>query len=160
MRQRFFNSLFQPRFLQRCTSYEYTPTSALYDIWSPNYVPMIIWYVCVCKIKIQRDIFKMMSYIFACKAWLWTVVHLCFHLFFLFLSDRFWLFVMKSARVSYIKHSCGLITDEMSVSVKAKPHFGIITRLAHTQRRHVNSLVMSLKMRLKSRLIHDSLTCF
>lgn len=39
---------------------------------------------------------------------------------------------MKSARVCYIKHSCGLITDEMSVSVKAKPHFDIITSLAHT----------------------------
>lgn len=43
----------------------------------------------------------------------------------------FWLFVMKSPGVSYIKHSCGLITDEMSVSVKAKPHSDIITRLTH-----------------------------
>lgn len=67
---------------------------------------------------------------------------------------------MKSASVSYIKHSSGLITDEMSVSVKAKPHFDIITRLAHTHSVNVNSLVMSLKTRLKSRLIHDSLTCF
>ena len=51
---------------------------------------------------------------------------------FLYLSDRFWMFVMKSAGVSYIKHSCGLITDEMSMSVKAKPHFDIITQLTHT----------------------------
>lgn len=61
------------------------------------------------------------------------MVHLCFHLFFLYLSDHFWLFVMKSACVSYIKHSCGLITDEMSVSVKAKPHFDIITQRAQTR---------------------------
>lgn len=56
-------------------------------------------------------------------------VHLCFHLFFLYLSNRFWLFVMKSAGVSYIKRSCGLITEEMSMSVKVKLHFDIITRL-------------------------------
>ena len=64
----------------------------------------------------------------------WVCVFpLCFHLFFLYLSDRFWLFVMKSVGVSCIKRSCGLITDEMSVSVKAKPHFDIITRLSHTR---------------------------
>lgn len=68
----------------------------------------------------------------------------CVHLFFPSLSDRFWLFVMKYAGVTYIKHSCELITDEMSVSVKAKPRFGIITRLVrthtHTQCRRVGSL--------------------
>lgn len=57
-----------------------------------------------------------------------TSICLCFHLFSLYPSDGFWLFVMKSDSVGYIKHSCGLITDEMSVSVKAKPHFNIITR--------------------------------
>lgn len=67
---------------------------------------------------------------------------------------------MKSAGVSYIKRSCELITDETSVSVKAKPHFDIITHLMCTQHRHVNSLAMSLRTCLKSQLIHKPLTCF
>lgn len=44
----------------------------------------------------------------------------------------FSVFVVKSAGVRYIKHSCGLITHELSVSVKAKLHFDIITHYTHT----------------------------
>lgn len=40
-------------------------------------------------------------------------------------SDGFWL-------LSYIKHSCGLITDEKYVSVKGKSCFDIITHHTHT----------------------------
>ncbi len=71
------------------------------------------------------------------------LVRLCCDLFFLYLRDHFCLFVMKSSSVSYIKHSCGLITDEMNVLVKAKPHFDIITCFMHTPGGHVKSLMMS-----------------
>lgn len=42
------------------------------------------------------------------------------------LNGRFWLLVRKSA--ANIKHSFGLITDDTSVSVKAKLRFDVMTR--------------------------------
>lgn len=69
-----------------------------------------------------------------------STTKLCFHLFPPSLNGRFWLFVRKSA--ANIKRSCGPITDDTSVPVKAKLHFDVMTR-PRAKCRHVSSVLAS-----------------